>query len=203
MLAHSADHSNRQTGFTLVELMISMTLVAIIGTTFLVFFKSSFINYLNLQGDASSLTQLDTQVMRVATVVRSLTDITSAGDDDLQIYAYFYPSDAYVSVVHYYLQTTSGTTKLLADVTPMTANPPIGTPLAGQKKTYTIIDNYYQPAGGKLFVYLDSAGSSLATPISDLKTIKGVQVNLASKISNGGNQAVDVQVNLRNRKTNL
>jgi hypothetical protein len=85
----------------------------------------------------------------------------------------------------------------------MTANPPIGTPQTNKLKTYTIIDNFYQPSGSSLFTYLDSSGNALTLPISDLQTIKGVQVNLAAKGSNGSNQALNVQVSLRNRKTNL
>jgi prepilin-type N-terminal cleavage/methylation domain-containing protein len=192
-----------QAGFTLVELLISIVIIAIIGSTFLVFFKSSFFNYLNLQSDATATSQLDTQAMRVATVMRGVTGLNSVAANDINIYSYFYPSDAYVSVVHYYLQTSGTTTKLLADVTPMTANPPIGTPQTNKLKTYTIIDNFYQPSGSSLFTYLDSSGNALTLPISDLQTIKGVQVNLAAKGSNGSNQALNVQVSLRNRKTNL
>ena len=192
-----------QAGFTLIELLISIVIITIIGSTFLVFFKSSFFNYLNLQSDATSTSQLDTQAMRVATVMRGVTGLTSVAANDINVYSYFYPSDAYVSVVHYYLQTSGTTTRLLADVTPMTANPPIGTPQTNKLKTYTIIDNFYQPSGTSLFTYLDSSGNALTLPISDLQTVKGVQVNLAAKGSNGSNQALNVQVSLRNRKTNL
>jgi prepilin-type N-terminal cleavage/methylation domain-containing protein len=196
-------HSAGETGFTLVELVVSITLMAIIGTTFLVFFKSSLFDYLDLQSDATSLTQLSSQEMRVATVVRSLTDITSATANDISIYAYFYPSDTYVSIVHYYLRQNSGVKQLMADVTPMSANPPIGSPLTAQKRTYTIIDNFYQPSGTSLFAYLGASGNTLTLPITDLTTIKGIQVNLATTLKDGGNQSVQVQVSLRNRKTNL
>jgi hypothetical protein len=168
-----------------------------------VFFKSYLGNYLNLQSDASTMTQINTQAMRVSTVMRGVTGVTSVADNDMVLYSYFYPSDTYVSLVHYYVQTSGSTKKVLADVTPMTSNPPIGTPLPAQLKTYTVIDNFYQPSGATLFTFLDSAGSALTTPISDLQTIKGVQVNLSAKTSNGGNQTMNVQVSLRNRKTNL
>jgi prepilin-type N-terminal cleavage/methylation domain-containing protein len=192
-----------QQGFTLVELVVSITLMAIIGTTFLVFFKSSLFDYLDLQSDATSLTELSSQEMRIATVVRGLTDVSSAGANDLSVYAYFYPSDAYVSLVHYYLQQNNGVEQLMADVTPMSANPPIGSLLTDQKRTYTVIDNFYQPSGGSLFTYLNSSGTALTLPVSDLTTIKGVQVNLATTLKDGGNQSVQVQVSLRNRKNNL
>lgn len=195
--------SSSQAGFTITELVISMLIMAVIGTTFLVFFKSSFFNYLNLQTDASALTQLSRQTNRVAQVLRGTTDITSVTANEFNGYSYFYPSDTYVSVIRYYI-VTSGTTKVLrADVTPMSSNPPIGTPLTAQKRTYTVIDNFYQPTGINLFTYTDSSGNTLTLPISDLQTIKGIKVSLAAKGSSNSNHAVSVDVSLRNRKTNL
>ncbi len=203
MSTRSATLRQDQAGFTITELLISILIMAVIGTTFLVFFKSSFFNYLNLQTDATALTQLNTQSARVATVLRGTTGITSVAANDFQGYSYFYPSDTYVSVIHYYLSTSNGVTKLIADVTPMSANPPVGSPLTAQMRTYTIIDNFYQPSGTNLFTYLDSSDNTLTLPISDLQTIKGVRVSLAAKGSNNSNQAVSVEVSLRNRKTNL
>jgi prepilin-type N-terminal cleavage/methylation domain-containing protein len=193
----------REAGFTLVEMLVSIVLVAIIGVTFLVFFKSALFSYLNLQADATSLTQLSSQEMRVATVLRGLTNINSASANDLSIYSYFYPSDTYVSLVHYYLHQTGTDKQLLADVTPMSANPPIGTPLTSQEQTFTVIDNFYQPTGGSLFTYLDSGNSPLNLPISDPESIKAIQVNLASSLTGGNTESVQVEVSLRNRKTNL
>lgn len=192
-----------QAGFTIVELTISILLMAVIGTTFLVFFKSTFFNYLNLQSDATATTQLNAQAMRVATVMRGITGINSVAANDISMYSYFYPSDSYVSLVHYYLQTTGTTTVLKADVTPMTANPPIGSQVTSRKLTYTIIDSFYQLSGASLFSYLDLNGNPLSLPITDLQTIKGIRINLAAKTSNGNNQTLNVQVSLRNRKTNL
>lgn len=192
-----------QAGFTLVELLVTLVMVVMVGITFLVIFKSTLFNFINMQADASSSVQLNTQANRVATVLRSVTGINSAAADDLVVYAYFYPSDSYVSLLHYYLQTSGKVTKLMADLTPMSANPPLGTPITAQKRTFTIIDNYYQASGVSLFTYLDASGSALAVPITDLQTIKGVQVTLTSKMSNNANQTLSVQVSLRNRKTNL
>lgn len=178
-----------------------MTISLVIAATLYTFFKSNLFSYLNLQADATNFTTLAAQSERVATVVRGLTDITSASSNDLQIYAYFAPTDAYVSQVHYYLNASQ--TELMADVTPMTANPPIGTPITAQKKTYIIIDNFKQSPSTNLFVYLDGTGSPLTMPISDLTTVKSIQINLAVAATPNNNQAMTAQVNLRNRKTNL
>jgi len=191
----------QERGFTLVELLIVMILSLIVSLAFYTFFKSDLFLYLNLQADASNFTTLAAESERVATVVRGITDITSVSSNDLQIYAYFAPTDTYVSQVHYYLNAAQ--TELLVDVTPMTANPPTGTPITNQKKTYIIIDNFKQSPNTNLFVYLDGAGNPLTLPITDLTTIKGVQINLAVAATPQNNQAMTVQVSLRNRKTNL
>ncbi len=204
MLSRNANQGGgSQEGFTLVELLIAMILVTLVGITFLTLFKSTIFNFVNMQTDATSAVQINTQANRVASVLRSATGINSASADDLVVYAYFYPSDAYVSLLHYYLQTVDGETKLLADLTPMSANPPIGTPITASMRTFTIIDNYYQAAGVDLFTYLDSNGAALSLPIDELQMIKGVQVTLAAKTSNQSNQTMSVQVSIRNRKTNL
>lgn len=195
--------SHKQQGFTLVELLITIIMVGVVGTIFLVAFKSTLFNYLNMQHDASSTTQISTQAYRIATVIRSATDITSAANNDLVVYAYFYPSDSYVSLLHYYLTTDAKGTRLMADLTPMTANPPIGTTITSQKRTFTIIDSFYTGNSKPLFEYLNAGGSTLPLPISDLQTIKGIRVNLAAKGTNGSNQTLNVDVSLRNRKTNL
>lgn len=194
--------ANDSRGFTLTELLVVIVLIGIVGTTFLVFFKSSLFNYLDLQKDATSFTQLGTQATRISNILRSSTDIVSVDSNDLVVYAYFYPSDAYVSLLHYYIVTVDGTKTLKADLTPMSANPPIGSPLTAQQRTFTVIDNLYQPTGSSLFSYLNASGGTLALPIADLQSIKAMQVNLAAKTSDG-NQAINIQVSLRNRKTNL
>jgi hypothetical protein len=179
-----------------------MALTLVLGLAFYTFFKTNLFTYLNLQKDASGFTTLAQQSQRISNVVRGLTDITAVSDNDVTIYAYFFPTDTYVSLVHYYLSADSKI--LYADVTPMTANPPVGTPITANKKTYTIIGNFKQPAGGKLFQYLDSSGAVMTLPISDLHTIKGVRINLAvtATIANG-QQSLSEDVSLRNRKTNL
>jgi prepilin-type N-terminal cleavage/methylation domain-containing protein len=195
-------HRRSQGGYTLVELLVTMILVVLLSGILYTFFKTNLFTYLNLQKDASGFTDLASQSQRIATVVRGSTDIVSVNDDDLVLYGYFYPTDTYVSLIHYYRNAQD--TILYADVTPMTSNPPIGTPITANKKTYTIIPNFKAVSGVKLFQYLDSAGAVLGLPITDLHTIKGVRVNLAVITAiGGGNQSVTVDVSLRNRKTNL
>lgn len=190
-----------QRGFTLVELMMVITLVGVISTTFYVFFNDSLSQYLSLQKDGSEFTDLAQQSQRVGNVLRGLTDIVSETSSDITCYAYFSPHDNYVSLIHYYLNGSQ--TQLLADVTPMSANPPIGSLLTGQAKTFVIINDFYKSSTVTLFTYLDDSGTPLSLPVSDEHAIKGIQVNLAVRGSHSSDQAIKLQVTLRNRKTNL
>jgi prepilin-type N-terminal cleavage/methylation domain-containing protein len=194
----------KQNGFTIVELVLSLTIIGIITTTFYTFFNTSISQYLSLHRDSLAFGDLATQTQRIGNVLRGLTDITQASDNDLTAYAYFAPNDTYVSLVHYYL--TDNNTKMKADVTRMTANPPIGTLIAESTKTFNIIDNFYLPSGIKTFTYYDIANTLLAAPVADQHTIRSIKVSLAvpskSPVVNSST-SMTITVSLRNRKTNL
>ena len=192
-----------QPGFTVVELLIAISLAGILSVAAYGFFSSSISQYVKLSQDSQNLSDLAAQSQRIAKVLRGLTDITTALDNEIKVYAYFSPVDQYVSEVRYY--KNAGGTILYADVTPLTANPPIGTLITANKKTYTIIDPFKTISGTNLFTYLDSGGTTLPTPIADQHTIKGVKINLSvPTIDPVANQVTtSLQVSLRNRKTNL
>ncbi len=201
---NKTDNRTRYAGFTITELLTTIIITSILSIAGYGFFSTSFSQYFSLQKEGTALSNLATQSERVAQVLRGVTGITEVSSDDITCYTYFFPKDTYVSLIHYY--KANGNTQLLADVTPMSANPPDGVLLTAQKKTYTIIDPFYQVTGVNTFVYLDSAGNPLTLPITDTTTIKGITVNLAvpgSVISKNSNQSVSVQVSLRNRKSNL
>ncbi len=202
MLHSKEEPQNNQTGFTLVELLVVITLAAIAFISFGSFFLNYITTYTHYQTDASNFTELDSQSLRMGQVLRGLTDIVSATSNDIVFYAYFAPDDTYVSQVHYYL--SSNGKALLADVTPMTANPPIGSLISSSKKTYTIISNYYKATGVNLFNYYDASGTLIGLPITDEHTIIEIQVNLAEPGSyTKTGQTLSITAGLRNRKTNL
>lgn len=196
--------SPNERGFTLVELLIVMVLTGIASTTLYTLTNTSISQYLALQADSISFSELTDQSQRISKVVRGLTDITVATNDEMTMYAYFAPNDSYVSLIRYYKNPTN--TTLFADVTPMTANPPNGSLINSSQRTFTIIQNFHQSQGINTFEYLDSSGAILGLPINDLHTIKGVRINLAvpsKSPTQSGNQSITLQVSLRNRKTNL
>jgi prepilin-type N-terminal cleavage/methylation domain-containing protein len=189
-------------GFSLIELSVTMLVMGILALVTYASFNTSIASYFGLQKQSMNFTDIAIQTQRISSVLRSTTDIVSATDEDITAYAYFSPADTYVSKVHYYKSTDK--TQLMADVTRMTANPPIGTEITSTKKTTVIMQNYSEVSGVKLFTYLDAAGNALATPITDLQTIKGIRVTLKSPTSQKNvNQTISTQVSIRNRKTNL
>lgn len=191
-----------ESGFTIPELIVTMSVASIFAIFVFSFFSSTLDQYFNLQQSSIQFGNLAMESERVANVLRGLTGINSATASDLQVYAYFSPNDTYVSLVHYYISGSS----LKADVTHMTANPPIGSLITSSKLTYTILANYYAVNGVNLFNYSDDNGTTLTPPISNLDTVKNIQINLsvpapgstANKFS-----TVSTTVSVRNFKTNL
>jgi len=187
-------------GFTLVELVIGLTLTVVILTAAFTFFNNSLQQYLWLQKDGMSSSELAAQTQRIASVMRGATDVVLASNTEMTIYAYFSPSDTYVSEVHYY-KSNDGT-QLLAQVTPFTANPPNGVLDTSKTRVSQVVDDFYTKDGVNTFEYIDSSGNTMTLPITEKHTIKGLRINLVSKPP-GASNSLSVQVSLRNRKTNL
>ncbi len=186
-------------GFTLIELLVSIVLVVILFVSFGTFFINYTTLYYGLQTDSSNSVQMAQELERIASVLRGLSDIVSATPNSLTAYAYFSPDDTYVSLINYYVNSTNN--EVLATVTPMTSNPPTGSPITSQAKTYTIIPNYYQPSGGSLFNYYDVSGALLTQPISEEKAILSISINLSSPAShNVKGQQLSTEIMIRDRK---
>jgi len=191
-------------GFTLIELLIVFVVVGVISTAAYTFFNTSINQYLALQKDSLVFGDLATQSQRISNVLRGASDITLAKDNEITVYAYFAPNDTYVSLIRYY-KSTDGKV-VFADLTSMTANPPVGTPIISSKRTITILDSFATVTGVNLFTYLDASGIPIATPINDLHIIKGIRITMAVPSASpvtGSNTTISSQVSLRNRKTNL
>lgn len=197
-------NKRRGAGFSLIEIMIAMAVAGIIALSAYQFFNVSLAQYFALQANSVASGELIVNAQRLANVVRTLTGVVAAGDNDMTMYTYFSPNDTYVSQVRYYLNAANN--QLLADVTPMTANPPTGTLITAQKKTYVIISDYLKIVNLNLFTYYDASNTVLTQPITDFNSISAIKINLAVPHNNpvkGASQQMSLQVTLRNRKTNL
>lgn len=196
MLLRKADQ-----GFTIIEVLIATSIAAILIVIAYGLFNGTIGQYNLMSQDAVNFSQLSMESQRVTKILRGSTDVLEATNSAVTVYAYFTPRDATVSKIRYYVSST----QLKADVTQMTANPPIGTPVPNSTVTYTIISKL-QTGGLNVFDYLDSAGGILSLPIADLHTIKGIRVTLKappSKYVSANGTTVTSDVALRNRKTNL
>ncbi len=193
-----------QRGFTIVEVLVALTLSGLVATLIFSFFSTTINQYFTLQADGLSFGSLSMQSQRIATVTRGLVDITDAQNSELTMYAYFSPRDETVSLIRYYKSVDGD--RLLADVTPMTANLPAGTPVTADKQTYTIVDPFYTLPGVNTFTYFDSGGTQISAPVTDKNTIQQIKISLASPSkapTPTGYNLIDIQVSLRNRKINL
>ena len=194
----------KDSGYSLVEVMVTLALVSILSIVLFTGVNTTYSQYLYLQKSGTQFAEMASSSQRIANVLRGTTDMVSVGSNDLTVYAYFYPNDAYVSKVRYYLNAQNNV--LLADVIPMTGNPPGGTPITANQKTYTIMSKYYKATGVDLFTFLDAAGNALALPVSDQHIIKGITIKLVAPGADGTattNKTMTLTVGLRNRKTNL
>lgn len=205
MLFNSARKYTTQSGFTISEMAIAIVLIGIISTAIFTFANNQLDQYFRLNEDTQNFSEITTSSQRIAKVLRGLTDIINANDNELEVYAYFAPRDTVVSKIKYYKNPEGSV--LYADVTPMTSNPPNGTPITAEKKTFTIMPKFYSDLSSSLFTYLDSTNLVIPTPIANQHTIKGIKINIAVPSKNPGtstgNIAMSLQVSLRNRKTNL
>lgn len=200
---HHKRLSTNQSGYTLTELFVVIIVIGIVVIGFYTIFNNTFSQYYYLQRSGMQFADLSSSSQRVANVLRGSTDILAANDQGVIVYAYFYPNNQHVSHIRYYVDPNDKAIK--ADVTPMTNNPPAGQQVADKRRTYTILKSYRQNGSERLFTYLDSSGASLATPIQDLHTIKGIRINLSTPETetSSDNVTTTLSVSLRNRKTNL
>lgn len=90
---------NDQGGFTLVELLVVISLGIIMFTSFGIFFNGYLKLYTAYQADASNFTDLASQSQRISNVVRGIVDIVDPQSNQLTAYAYFSPGDTYTSLV--------------------------------------------------------------------------------------------------------
>lgn len=196
--------SHKQAGFTLFELVIVIMISSLLMITLFVFTSSSVNSFMQLQADGLAHSKLADGSFRITRVIRGMNYVETANSDTITAYSYFAPNDQYTSKIRYYLNGTQD--KLLADVTPMTADYPTGSLLTAQTKTVTIIDKFYKVAGVPTFVYYDANYDQLASPVTELQSIKNVTVQLqVKKYDSNANDYVSskVTVSLRNRKSNL
>ena len=195
---------SKQSGITITELLVVLIASSILLTTLYVFTSNSINDFMRLQAEGLAHNKLSENSTRITKVMRGINQIEVAEADTITAYSYFAPHDLYTSKIRYYLNANQD--KLLAEVTPMTANYPIGTLLTNQTRTVTIIDGFKKVPNKDTFMYYDGELTQLTSPVTEKQTIKNITVQLfvkKYKSTNPDYVSTISSVNLRNRKSNL
>ena len=189
-----------QQGYSLIELLVVMTLTTMIAAPLVVFTYKGLSSYEFLQAQSNTSIELSTLTQRIAKVVRGTTGVIAASDNTLTIYGYFSPQDTTVKKIRYFISGNN----LNIGVTPPTGTAPNYTYLsANEVITTSRID--LQMGATPMFTYYDDAGNMLANGFSTSQ-IKAVGIYVAA---NPRTKQLSVpvslttRVTLRNFKTNL
>lgn len=190
----------RQGGFTLIELIMVTGVFGLIVVIFGTFTVNSFNTYQYLQAQSTAAADITNLLGRVSRVVRGTTDIVTAQDNTLTVYAYFSPQDAVVKKVRYFV---SGTT-LNVGLTPPTGTAPNYTYDPANEKVSVIATNLAM-GSTPVFTYYDDKGTALAsnpalTQIHEIGINVIMNPNPTQLRTPLSNQTI---VSLRNKKTNL
>lgn len=189
-----------QKGFTLTEMIIVLVTLGIVLSAMYTFFGNSMNQYIKMQDDGLAFSEVSAGSQQISSVLRGVTQIADAQANSLTIYAYFSPQDTHESLVKYYLNNDNS--KLLADITPCSANYPNCVVTGITPKTVTVVDKFYKTSS-PIFQYLNSDNIAVAT--GDINSIKNIQTTLAVKpnASVTNPTLITNYINLRNKKTNL
>ncbi|TAK89205.1 prepilin-type N-terminal cleavage/methylation domain-containing protein [Patescibacteria group bacterium] len=190
---------NRQSGYSLLELVITMAIIAILVTSLVNVTIGSARGYRYLQTQSDASVDLSNTLNRVAKVVRGSTSVTEAQSNRLTVFAYFSPQDTVVKQITYFVDGSD----LKATVIPPSGSGPNYTYNAADGKTYTLARNLN--GGGMVFSYFNDTGAQLSGSFTTTQ-IKQVGItviiNPNPKVLRKPMSAQTI-VTLRNKKTNL
>ena len=90
-------------GYSLVELLIVISLTSMMAVPLVVFSYKGLTSYEFLQAQSNTSTELSTLSQRMGKVIRGATTIILAQDNTLTIYGYFSPQDTVVKKIRYFI----------------------------------------------------------------------------------------------------
>jgi type II secretory pathway pseudopilin PulG len=188
-------------GFTIAEMVIVVSLVALVSIIFANFFSDNFKSYLQLQQTTVTINTLNSSSQRIARVVRGMTTITDASEDTLSGFAYFTPRDDTLSKVRYFFDSQSNSIKV--GVTPASGSAPNYNYNPVDEVITTVAEGVVSTK--PIFLYKDSSGTNTEFTTETYKDIKAINIDLVSTAIPGKSVPLEISttVTLRNRKTNL
>lgn len=188
-------------GFTIAELMVSISLIGTILVIFSIFFTSNYQGYLNLQLNTMRLADTSNGLQRTARVLRGINIITDAQPNTLTGFVYFTPRDETLSKVRYFYDSTQR--KLMVGVIPATGVAPNYTYNPSDEQLTTVAEHINDTR--PIFSYLNASGDPAEFSETNYKDIYGIGITLTSdtKDNSADTNALKTTVSLRNRKINL
>lgn len=192
--------SSSQAGYSLVEVLVVVTLTSLLAVPLVVFTYKGMTSYEVLQAQSNTSLELSTLSARIAKVVRGATGVETASANTLVIYGYFSPQDTVIKKIRYFISGTN----LNIGVTPPSGTAPNYTySPADEVVTTTRID--LAMGSNSMFTYYDDLGNVLPAGFSTGQ-VKAISIYVAAnprvKQLNVP-LSVGTRVTLRNFKTNL
>jgi prepilin-type N-terminal cleavage/methylation domain-containing protein len=187
-------------GYTLIELLIVITLTSMIAVPLVIFSYKGLSSYEFLQAQSNTSTELSTLSQRMGKVIRGATTIIDAQSNTLTIYGYFSPQDTMVKKIRYFI---SGTNLNIGVTSPSGTAPNYTYLAADETVTTTRVD--LAMGSTPMFTYYDDAGTQLPNGFA-VSQVKEVGLYVAA---NPRTKQLSVpislttRVTLRNFKTNL
>ena len=190
----------RQGGFTLLEIMIALTIVVMLSVLLGKVTVDGFTHYQYLQYQANGSADLSNILIRVSKVIRGATSVDTAQANTLTVYGFFVPQDVTADKIRYFV---SGTSLKVGVIRPTGTAPNYTYPAANE--VVTTISNNSTTSPLPIFTYYDEAGNQLAVGFSAAQ-VKQVGIYLSTNPSPHYlhiNLSTGTRVTLRNAKTNL
>lgn len=193
-------HSRREAGYSLIELLVVMTLTSMLAVPLIIFSYKGLSSYEFLQAQSNTSLELSTLSARMSKVIRGTTGVLIASNNTLTIYGYFSPQDATVKKIRYYIVGTN----LNIGVTPPSGTAPNYTYNAADEVVTTTRVDLVMGANN-LFTYYDDSGNVLPNGFT-VGQVKAVGLYVAANPRTKQLSvpiAITTRVTLRNFKTNL
>jgi prepilin-type N-terminal cleavage/methylation domain-containing protein len=192
--------SIRQAGYSLIELLVVMSLTAMLAIPLVIFSYKGLSSYEFLQAQSNTSLELSTLSARIAKVIRGTTGIVSASANTLTIYGYFSPQDTTVKKIRYFI---SGTNLNIGVTPPSGTAPNYVYAAADEVVTTTRVD--LAMGANSMFTYYDDSGNVLPNGFA-VGQVKAIGLYVAANPRTKQLSVpleVTTRVTLRNFKTNL